>query len=104
MVNGISFPKKFGSQLGIRNASSTFSTMLSLSSCPNSCLVFSLNKLSLFKVHLTPSTEKECLETTLFPNKISNINIFFWIKIGSEKKFFQTVGLGMGLKNSVPKF
>ena len=55
---------KFGTNWKFLNASSTLSTMLSLHICANSCLLFSLNKLSLFRVKFTQSTEKGCLETT----------------------------------------
>ena len=78
----------------------TFSTMFSLYNCANSCLVLSLNNLSLFKVNLTPSTEKGCTEITLFLNKIPNIYIYFKVGIvnGNEKLCSQTLGLGMGRK------
>ena len=99
------FPKSWECNTESWNSSFMFSTMLSLSSCANSCLVFSLNKLSLFKVNLTPSIEKGCIETTLFPNEIPNIFLFkVGIGNGNEKQCSQILGLGMGMKNSVPKF
>ena len=83
--------------------------MLSLPSCANSCLICSLNKLSLFKVNFTQTSEKGCIETTLFPNKIWDLEwewktVFpnFGIGNGNQKQYCQVFGLGTGIKNSVP--
>ena len=54
MGNCISFPENLGTDLGIQNVSWTLIDMLRLPSCANSCLLFSWNKLSLFKVNFSP--------------------------------------------------
>ena len=55
----------------------------------------------LFWVNLIQSTEKWCIEK--FPNKIFNIVFHRFLELEWEIKIpFPTVGIGNGIKNSVP--
>ena len=73
MGNCISFPKKLGMQLRILKCLFHVKHYVEPAQLRKFIFVIQLEKFILFKVNLTPSTEKGSIETTLFPKKIPNI-------------------------------